>query len=168
MNTKTSEQKKLMTFTVWSLDVWGHSHDDCHKHECPCVSTNPEDPESYDNPPECECSYDVNDRSRCGTITIEVTGTIFNPDSPQAFTSFAPDDAQLLEALKGEFLKDSVTLDDVEFESSDGELYEVNEKKDGRPVFSLELENMQDSDTLPAPPSDRPLTPFFVTKGGAA
>lgn len=29
----------------------------------------------------------------------------------------------------------------VEFESSDGEFYEVNEKKDGRPVFQLELES---------------------------
>lgn len=149
MTSVLSEQKKLLKYTVWGLDVWGHSSGDCHEHDCPCMKSGVAEgiagtpngtPIKYHDDNVCDCSYDVNDRSRCGVVEIEVTGEVFNAGTEHEFTSFVPDDKQILMALRGDLLNDHVTLDDIDIESSDGEVYEINEKKDGRPIFQLEKE----------------------------
>jgi ribosomal protein L37AE/L43A len=77
MTNTNSEQKKLMTFKVRSLDVWGHSHEDCHNHGCECANP-PLDEEGAPTEVECQCGFDVNQSFAAGTFTIEVTGTTYN------------------------------------------------------------------------------------------
>lgn len=45
-----------MKYTVWSLDVWGHSPLNCDDNAC-------------------QCGYDVNDRFRVGSVEIPDTAT---------------------------------------------------------------------------------------------
>lgn len=160
MESKTSEMKKLLTYTVWNLDVWGHSHDECHNHECPCVSTDPENPESYDNPPECQCGYDVNDRWRVGKIMVEVNARCTHDDCNakgceelkqhcEAGIAGVPDDfydpseAQIIAALVDMgFLTKIATPETIDVEDLGQELMFINERADGCPLYQLEFESV--------------------------
>lgn len=120
-------EESYMLYRVWSLDVWGHSSGDCEQpHQPGCAmlifaeNTNNVtcDCDRHDH---CE-GYFVNDRCSVGTIEV-----------PEGAT-----DAEIVSLLVSEgFLKDGVTLQNVDIEDMGDDLY-VNEVKDGKPVFQLE------------------------------
>lgn len=122
-----------VTYTVWSLDVWGHAPSECIDYKCPCVYENPDASEGHayeHDEMRCQCGFDVNDRCRVGTIDL--------PYETEA------DDLNLLRALQaGGFAKDSLTLTDVEFDdpSCDGESIYVQDARTGEPIFQLELQD---------------------------
>lgn len=83
------------TWTVWSLDVWGNERD----------------------------GYQVNDRSRAGTVRIR-------RDAP---------DAEIVRSLvRGGFLRKGVTSRNVDIRGQ--EILEVEDAGTGEPVLQLTLE----------------------------
>lgn len=126
------------TYTVWSIDAWGHSSGECNQYGCPCVSANEtqeedehgEIPMHLHDDDRCDCHYEMNDRCRVGSIEL--------PDETEA------DDLNLLRTLQSEgYLKSHVTLSDVEFDdpSCDGESIYVQDAQTGEPLFQLELQS---------------------------
>lgn len=188
MESKTSEKKKLFTYTVWGLDVWGHSHQDCQAdckcreecHACQVEENGCEDMgddcavEHDHEENDCDCSYEVNDRSRCGTITVVVTGEKFNVGTEHE--GWHPTHDDLIKALvEGAFLNErclpggDVTID---IQGEDDATLFLEDESDGEPLVQLEFEKSEDlesASTMPPPKLeiDEPLRPFFV-KGGAA
>lgn len=61
----------IKKYEVWEYDVWGNARD----------------------------GFEVNDRSRINTVTINVKGKTFNKGTNQEFTTFEPTDLQLARAL---------------------------------------------------------------------
>ena len=87
--------QSIITYTVWSLEVWGHSSDDCEV-GCPCMvecmgpSTDedapicetcqgcegvigqgcPEGNYVHDDCADCDAEYSVNDRCKVGTLEV--------------------------------------------------------------------------------------------------
>jgi len=115
----------MTTFTVWSLDVWGHSGSeccasyDCHKGSRACVSVDDDGNETHDDN-RCECHYDVNDRSRAGEVEIDDDA----------------DDTAILAKLDadGFIHADKCEIDDY----SDGSTFDVVSKETHRPLLVLE------------------------------
>ena len=70
-------------FTVWNLDVLGHG---------------PAEHDEYDCDGECD-GYQVNDRCRCGIITIKAEGTKYNVGTEHEFVSFSPNDQTIIDTL---------------------------------------------------------------------
>lgn len=145
--TEINEPKKLMTFSVYSLDVWGHSHDECHDHGCPCVSTNPEDPESYDNPPDCDCHYEVNDRrQRTDSLEILVAPkvTVWKT-GVQVVSHEASDEEVLSELIKWNYLtEDRRGMVEIDDSCDFGDDLYVIEKTNGKPILQLEMTSIRD------------------------
>lgn len=84
---------KADVWTVWSLDVWGNEED----------------------------GFEVNDRSRVGTIRVRPNAT----------------DAEILRALvNGYFIKHTVRLKDVDIEDADDLIF-IGDAKNGEPVLQL-------------------------------
>lgn len=105
----------MKTWRVLGLDVWGHCHDDCHDHGCPCANQSEEEIE-------CECSFWVNDRSRIRTLDLN-TST----------------DEEVVARLKEEdILADHITAKDLELRWSD-DFLEIDLATTGRPLLQLEV-----------------------------
>lgn len=105
-------------YTVWSLDVWGHGHDEC---------------ESWGCDGNCE-GFTVNDRGRCGTVTVRAQGFACNIGTEHEFVSFVPTTLEIKTALvEAGHLNDQA---DIEIDGED--VIEVNAADNGRPLFQLE------------------------------
>lgn len=89
------------TYEVWAYDVWGNARD----------------------------GFDVNDRSKCGTITVNARREVFNTGTPHEFTQYSPTPTQLARALG---------FVGCEYEWSDGG-YEIVQKSNGKPIGQLIL-----------------------------
>ncbi len=136
---------RTYTYRVWSLDVWGHAPADCPNGPAQDMDADGDAPAH-----ECTCEgYSVNDRSEAGNVKIACEGYTFNPGTPHAFDSWCPSPAEILAALQREFLKDSLTVDDVDIDTSSGAESDItiDQASDGRPVFQLECEGYADGDT---------------------
>lgn len=154
MNAEIQKRKLKMTRTykVWSLDIWGHGSDECCKsYDCPCV-TCPEDCEGECETGEthdecvCDCGFQVNDRCQVGAIECQVTVRKHNPGTNFSFDSETVDDREILRVLKEDgFVKESVSLGDVEFDSGDEYSIYLNDAKNGRPVFQLEWDEEEEN-----------------------
>jgi hypothetical protein len=162
----------VITYTVWSLDVWGHSPGDCDPtlgcscaHSCEnCAGTgecnDPDCEHGGCNDPECngsgwvhdddrcDCSYSVNNRCRVGTIEVFTDeDNVYNVGTSSEFRSCHASDVALTRALiDGGFLKDHVTAEDLEFDGEEDYSLTVDDAKDGRPIFQLEFESVRDVD----------------------
>ena len=90
---------KLRTFRIWTYDVWGNARD----------------------------GYDVNDRSKWGTVTICCKEEKHNVGTAHEFSTFEPTDRQLSRAAK---------FSRVKWEWQDGGVFWA-ETKGGRPVGEL-------------------------------
>lgn len=124
------------TYTVWSIDAWGHAPNECNQYGCPCVSANEaqeedehgEIPMHVHDDDRCQCHYEMNDRSRVGVIELDK----------------GESDLAMLQVLQdGGYLKPHATLSDVEFDdpSCDGESIYVQDARTGEPLFQLELQD---------------------------
>jgi len=147
MAERLTGRKFVITYTVICLDVWGHGPDECSSaSDCPCVGQDDDgedvhDPDKF-NQGECDAEYTVNNMHRCGSIEVEADEVEYNIGSSHAFTSHAPDDDAIVQALidNGHF-KPSVKPNDVEFEGEwDATLF-LESTKDGEPLFHLEYES---------------------------
>lgn len=141
--------KETVRYTVWSLDVLGHSHADCKDHKCDCCcafchgtgavgilgqfGVDDDDLElgecprcdgSGNSPKACECGYEVNDRSRAGTV--EIGGDLVDDDVLSALA-----EGGFLDAPKEAFVCDA---------SGDVDIHVL--EHDGRPVYHLEAVDM--------------------------
>ena len=102
------DKQSIITYTVWALDVWGHSPGECRDYDCPCIVTcdtcrgegtndEPHPTVRHVTRPmpcqgcegtgkehdanRCECSYAVNDRSKVGTVEVTTDeGATHNTD----------------------------------------------------------------------------------------
>lgn len=147
-----SNQTKTFKYRVWSLDVWGHGSDECNETlGCSCIVQCEEcegkgcddcdlkgtihDTDGH----ECDGDFTVNDRCDVGEIECTAEGTYHNVGTPHQFESFHVSDEELLRVLiTDNFIKEEITLKDIEFDSSDGDFIEVNRKDDGRPILQLD------------------------------
>jgi len=78
---------------------------------------------SYDVWGNADDGYEVNDQINYGIVEIEED---------------IPSDEDIVEALRGFYLKDDITVDDVEIDG-DGQSIYVHDAEDGRPICVLEL-----------------------------
>ena len=86
--------KMSIKYVVWNLDVWSDG----------------------------EGTYEVNDRSKAGTIQVD-----------------SDSDENIFQALKSEgYLKDSVTLDMIAIDNGDEGFINVDVAEDAKPLFQLE------------------------------
>lgn len=139
---------KIQSYTVWSLDVWGHCGVDCKKHHCDCVG---EDGQHDDAA--CECFFEVNDRFRSGEIEVEGTEKTYNVGTPRQFSSLEVSDDRIVEVLVSEgFLKEGVRVSDVTIDDCGI----VACSKTGEPVFYIEAKEEQNRF------QNETLTPFFA------
>jgi hypothetical protein len=103
----------MTTYTVWSLDVWGHTHDECADYDCPCVKHGADD---------CSCGYEVNDRCKVGTIEVREDAS----------------DEMVLDVLDhGNYIHAHMCT--VSNQSGDGLIF-IDSKEDERPLLQLESE----------------------------
>jgi hypothetical protein len=114
----------MAKFTVWSLDVWGHATSECCRSfgcDLACISEDDDGHEVHDELT-CQCTYDVNDRCRVGSVEI--------PDNA--------DHNDILEILDA---RNFVHADLCKIDNfSDGSMYDVVSKKHNRPLLTLESE----------------------------
>jgi hypothetical protein len=129
--------KKTLTYTVWSLDVLGHGSAECCKsYDCSCLNEDG----THDESKECDAGYEVNDRSRWGTIEVEVEGETFNAGTPQEFVSYAPTDEELVTALINVGFLTEEAKETVESDGTGDETdYHLEDSETGRPLCQLEL-----------------------------
>lgn len=125
----------IVTWAVYSLDMWGHVPADCDpSYDCDCckpceacqsLSNDCEQCDGkawYHDDNACECHEDCNDRHKIGTIQTREN------DSDSLILQTLIDDG----FLKADSFE-RVTIDDY----SDGSFLDVNDR-DGRRIFSLE------------------------------
>lgn len=120
----------MAKYEVLSCSLVGHMPSECcAAYGCPCVVRDEADEEGAKDADEdghdderCECGVEVNDLHRASMIEV--------PDDPS--------DEALLKALCDGYLVPGTTLDEVEFDSGDGYLVEVN-STEGEPLFQLRL-----------------------------
>lgn len=132
---------RTLRYRVWSLDVWGHSSDDCP--EAPVENDDGETPEH-----ECTCGgYEVNDRASQGYVEIVADGVEYNAGTTHAFVSFSPTDEQVLATLRdaGHF-NDKATTQTVTVEGDSEYSLDVAAAFDGKPIYQLEREKDQEND----------------------
>lgn len=149
--------KQTQKFTVWSLDVLGHSPDECDSTlGCPCVidcgdcdgdgcdvceDTGRLHDDDGSIQHECDAEFTVNDRCRVGTLEIKASGTRYNVGTEHEFISYSPTDEEIVNALKeADYLKETVKTEDVEIDGESEYSMYVNEASYGRPLFQLERE----------------------------
>jgi hypothetical protein len=161
------DKRSLLTYVVYSLDVWGHSAEDCEEICKACFGSGKR------NDSDCECErcdcldcdgsgfdhencvgFDVNDHYRVGRIQVETDeGATYNIDLrgktaanglPLTFTSWSVSDAALVEALKVSFLKNSIEPSDLKIEGEEEGLICLDDARTGRPVFQLEFEKAEE------------------------
>ena len=156
------DKRSILTYAVYSLDVWGHSADECEATCEHCDGTG--DDESADcgacdgtgiSHDDCE-SYQVNDRSRIGRIEVETDeGATYNVDLrgkvapngiPLCFTSWHVSDDALVKALQNAYLK--ANMADLEIEGEEDGMITIDRASDGRPLLQLEFENARDVDCI--------------------
>lgn len=94
---------KLRKYSLWSYDVWGNARD----------------------------GFEVNDRFRCGTVTIKCKATVYNQGTSQEFISFDPTDRQLSRAAG---------VHGVEWEGITDEGFHATAKSNGKPICELVYE----------------------------
>lgn len=117
------------TYTVWSIDAWGHAPSECCAgYDCPCITV-PEDEhgETHDevhDEDRCRCDYQFNDRCRIGTIELSPDGS----------------SEEILTALCEDFLRGVPALYEIDDPSYDGENFYVNAVKNGKPILQVEAE----------------------------
>jgi hypothetical protein len=115
-------QAKRRTYTVLSLDMWGHVGADCISFGCPCVDTR-EERGPYHDDERCQCAEECNNQHKVGVIDTR-------DDS----------DTAILDALlEGGFLSDKGREECEIDDASDGTMLDVNDQ-DGRRIFALQLE----------------------------
>jgi len=90
----------IKKYEVWSYDVWGNAKD----------------------------GFEVNDRSKIDTITINVKGETFNQGTANEFTTFEPTDLQLARSLN---------VRNCSFENTGGGVIYIENKSNGRPEGEL-------------------------------
>jgi len=161
------DKRSLLTYVVYSLDVWGHSAEDCEEVCKKCFGSGKCN-DSYCEYGGCDCPdcdgsgidhencvwFDVNEHYRVGRIQVETDeGATYNldlrgktaPDGlPLTFTSWHVSDAALVEALKESFLKDSIEPSDLEIEGEEDGMICINDAETGRPEFQLEFEKAEE------------------------
>lgn len=115
---------KRRTYTVLSLDMWGHVPADCIKYGCDCVDM-PElpDAEPVHDDDKCRCSEECNNQHKVGTIDVR-------NDEDETIL-----DALLTDGFLSEQGREECEIDDY----TDGTMLDVNDK-DGRRVLALQLE----------------------------
>ena len=96
-----AQETKVKRYQVWTYDVWGNARD----------------------------GFEVNDRSKGGTVTINVKPETFNAGTANEFTTWEPTDNQLARACGAR---------GCAFEWSEGSYY-IENKSNGRPEGMLEL-----------------------------
>jgi len=128
----------MTTWTVWGLDVWGHSGEDCEE-SCDCEDTSAHD-DTCDRHANCE-GFSVNDRSRVGTIELESLSPLASNASSDAWRAqgLAEDAAMLAALIDSGFLRSTVTLDAITIEGSDGFIM-IDDATTGEPLFQLECD----------------------------
>lgn len=99
---------KLRRYSLWSYDVWGNAKD----------------------------GFEVNDRSRCGTVVIRCRKKVHNEGTPQAFVAYDPTDRQLSRA---------VGVKGVEWDGVTDEGFYASARSNGKPICELVYEG-DDSD----------------------
>ncbi len=139
------EIKCNITYTVRSLDVLGHSANECKDYDCPCNDLS--SGRYHHNDRICQCDYQVNDSSSVGTIEIETDeGATYNIDLPEhTFTSWWISNEAILKSLiDNGFLKEGVILDKIEIGGTVDEDLTIDQKDNGKPIFQLEFESKVD------------------------
>lgn len=137
---------RTQTWEVRSLDVWGHAPSECDT-SCPCVRVIDDETGSVDHDKGmCECGFEVNDSSVCGSIDVEAEGTRYNVGTAHEFASYHATDAALLAALVGgDYLASDVNgkpIADVvriDGDAGDGTFLVVESIETGRPLLHLSL-----------------------------
>lgn len=123
-STGTFQEQK---YVVWGLDVWGHGSDDCDRSY-----------ESTGGRSEDCCGYTVNDRSRCGMVTIRCEGMRFNTGTEYEFESFSPNTDDVKKALvDADYLVETA---EIEIDGESEFTLSVDRASDGRPLLQLERE----------------------------
>lgn len=136
MNASPSPAPRPQTvrFTVWSLEVWGHSAADCeneHAEDCASLEADPDWKDDCDCERHERCEgFSLNDRCRVGYLDLEVSETEELNDNEALFTAL----------VDAGFLKSTLKLAEVEFEDMGETSVYVNQAIDGRPVFEIEKE----------------------------
>jgi hypothetical protein len=106
-------RKIALHYDVWCLDVWGNATD----------------------------GYEVNDRSRCGKVTILADEMEYNIGTQYAFKSATPTRSQVVHALIGrDLLKRTVKPEQIRINAdagADDDIY-VDAARDGMPLYQLE------------------------------
>lgn len=109
--------KRVIRYTVLSLDMWGHVSADCAAHGCPCID--PETTEHDDNA--CECHEDTNDQHRIGEIQV----------------CEGASDAELIQTLIDDgFIDEDRRENAIVDDYSDGSTLDINDRE-GRRVYHL-------------------------------
>lgn len=134
-----SGNTKTITYTVWSLDVWGHSSDECcGGYGCSCIVLDENADGTHDDD-HCDAEFTVNDRCEVGTIECTAIGTRYNVGSQHEFESFSVPDEEFVRVLMADnFLKPEVKVGDLDFDGDTEEHVYVEDSKNGRPIFELE------------------------------
>ncbi len=98
---------KVRRYSLWSFDVWGNAKD----------------------------GFEVNDRFRCGTVTICCKATVHNAGTAHEFVSYDPTDRQLSRAAG---------VSRVEWDGISDEEFYANLKSNGKPVCELVYDGEDD------------------------
>jgi hypothetical protein len=160
--------RSIITYRVFTLDVWGHSSEECEPGlGCPCCvpcpttgadktaaldESNPKRQGWIHSPDdkgeECDGEYIVNDRCNVGSIEVETDfGATYNttPEDRRNGWTFtvwnASDEALVATLIEGSFLADHVKAEDLEFNGEQDDLLTIDRAKDGRPLLQLEYDS---------------------------
>ena len=117
-------EDKYQKWIVWSLDVWGHGHDECClAYDCPCVHLDGAGVQVHDDEHhECDAEFTVNDRCRVGTVELRE----------------GVESSEIERILIKENFLNAAAEGHMEINDED-DIY-VNVAKNGRPIFQLERE----------------------------
>ena len=144
--------KSIIKYVVWSLDVWGHSSDECINYDCPCVKElvhvdddNSEASKEHDDNI-CKCHFDVNDRSKVGSIEVEVDHKFRNDEVfPDGVWSVS--NKKLIQTLvENGFLTLDCTDENTEISGEDDGMMFVDRAKDWKPLLQLEFDSAKAGD----------------------
>jgi len=154
--------KSVLTYRVWSYDVWGHAAKDCCKaYGCPCVvecwdcDGSPTSLEPCDEcgtagvvhdteDHECDAGWEINDRFPIGHIEVETDGK----STYRSEVSWHCSNEAIVKALiDAGFLKAHVRSSDIDFDG-DEDLF-LERSDDGCPLFQLEFEKSESCEDEP-------------------
>lgn len=113
------------------FDVWGHGPSECLQYNCThCVRASDEAEEGSDvhvhDEDRCECGYEINNWCSEGEVEVE--------DSPADLSA-----ALLAAMIARNLIRESATLDMIDFEWPGPDTVVLSDAKSGCPLFSLTM-----------------------------